>query len=70
MVKMVNKLIRKAPKMTGNTTGGHKSAGILDDYAERKVINSQEIYTNELLLTDTVWDDLRTPANNAKKVPG
>ena len=66
---MVNPLIRRYPKRV-NKPLPNKSAGILDDYADRKVINSQELYTNELLLTDTVWDDMRTPANNAKKVPG
>lgn len=37
-----NPLIRTNQKMTGNTTGGHKSAGILDDFAIRKVINTKE----------------------------
>ena len=39
---MANPLIRKAPKMTGKTTGGHKSAGILDDHAVRKNIATRE----------------------------
>ena len=39
---MVNPLIRKFPKMTGKGTGGHKSAGILDDYAQRKNIATKE----------------------------
>ena len=38
-----NPLIRKQPKMTGRGTGGHKSAGILDDYAVRKVVQTQEL---------------------------
>jgi len=43
-----NPLIRKASKMTGPGTGGHKSAGILDDFAIRKVIHSKEGYYNKL----------------------
>ena len=39
---MVNPLIRKIPKMTGRGTGGHKSAGILDDHAVRKNIATKE----------------------------
>lgn len=37
-----NPFIRKTPKMTGPGTGGHKSAGILDDYAVRKNIDTRE----------------------------
>lgn len=40
MVKR-NPLIRTIPKMTGRGTGGHKSAGILDDFAVRKSIDTQ-----------------------------
>ncbi len=41
MVKR-NPLIRKTPKITGKSTGGHKSAGILDDHAIRKNIATKE----------------------------
>ena len=37
-----NPLIRRSPKMTGKLTGGHKSAGILDDHAIRKNIATKE----------------------------
>ena len=37
-----NPLIRKAPKMTGKLTGGHKSAGILDDFSIRKNICTKD----------------------------
>ena len=37
-----NPLIRQAPKMTGKGTGGHKSAGILDDFAVRKNVATKE----------------------------
>tara|TARA_R100000789_G_scaffold78772_1_gene73912 strand:- start:238 stop:600 length:363 start_codon:yes stop_codon:yes gene_type:complete len=37
-----NPLIRKRPKMTGRGTGGHKSAGILDDFAIRKNVATKE----------------------------
>lgn len=47
-----NPLIRKVPKMTGKTTGGHKSAGILDDHAVRKVVQSQEGYFKKNQGTD------------------
>ena len=48
-----NPLIRRIPKMTGKTTGGHKSAGILDDHAIRKVIHSKEgIYKEIWSATD------------------
>ena len=40
---MANPLIRKVPKMTGKTTGGHKSAGILDDHAIRKSEATKEL---------------------------
>ena len=37
-----NPLIRSKPRMTGPGTGGHKSAGILDDHAQRKVVLTKE----------------------------
>ncbi len=37
-----NPLIRKIPKMTGKGTGGHKSAGILEDYSIRKNVATKE----------------------------
>ena len=37
-----NPLIRRRPRMTGKTTGGHKSAGILDDHAVRKNVATKE----------------------------
>jgi len=41
MVKR-NPLIRKIPRMTGRGTGGHKSAGILDDFAVRKTTATKQ----------------------------
>ena len=66
MVK--NPLIRKMPKMTGNTTGGHKSAGILDDHAIRKNIATKEGTIEKVPVDDSditnkkYVDDLTDPA--------
>jgi hypothetical protein len=48
-----NPLIRKIPKMTGKGTGGHKSAGILDDYAVRKVIDAKEVRVDDYVTIGT-----------------
>lgn len=50
-----NPLIRKVPKMTGKTTGGHKSAGILDDNAIRKTVETRQ---GTIIKTPTVAKDI------------
>jgi len=50
---MRNPLIRKIPNTSMSHSTGHKSAGILDDYAVRKVISSKEGIFNKLKLTET-----------------
>ncbi|KKK88306.1 hypothetical protein LCGC14_2744490, partial [marine sediment metagenome] len=57
-----NPLIRKIPKMTGQGTGGHKSAGILDDFAVRKNVATKEgtvekVPVNENDITNKAYVD-------------
>ena len=53
-----NPLIRTAPKMTGRGTGGHKSAGILDDYAIRKDIQTKSTTSEDINTTNLKVDHI------------
>ena len=63
-----NPLIRTNPRKT-NTTGGHKSAGILDDYAIRKVTHTKEgtiehTPTNDSDITNKKYVDDQFPVTH------
>ena len=62
-----NPLIRKNNKMTGFTTGAHKSAGILDDFALRKVLSAKEIIAQDVRISAGVD---KTPLSIEKEGSG
>ena len=67
---MANPLIRKMPRMTSKGTGGHKSAGILDDFAVMKVVHTKEGTIEKVPIDDSDIVNKKYVDDNAASTGG